>query len=318
MAVWTKTLGKHGEKIASVLKKKGFSWEDLVLLNDAHLEKWLDGAPLVKAQAAISALKGVQATGVPDRLQEPIILLASTDEDEKEAIAKLFSKDDFKQALTADGFVTVHKDGETPTRIFSWEVLVAASRDPDTVLVLGGGLSGKLSNLTNYRHNRDTGLERITTSCLVLDHGMVRHFSTLTAVNNGEAVVVYIKDEGKKGKKGNAFKEFDGLVLSEDVVFMNECKATLDPRHIFDADGVLERAKLLQTVIDSPDSYITDPSDVLGSLAGKRVIPVASTYKAGPSVRALCLNQGVVLVSRDGPGGSFIVTIPPSLLAGSR
>ena len=59
IAMWTKTLGKHGPKIASVLKEKDVTWEDLPQLTDTDLEKLLGvGGPLVTARTALAALKG--------------------------------------------------------------------------------------------------------------------------------------------------------------------------------------------------------------------------------------------------------------------
>ncbi len=62
---WSETLGVHGPKIAAVLKEEDITWEDLPLLTDAHLEKYLRGGPLVVAQAAVAALKGTSFSSLP-------------------------------------------------------------------------------------------------------------------------------------------------------------------------------------------------------------------------------------------------------------
>jgi hypothetical protein len=171
-------------------------------------------------------------------------------------------------------------------------------------------LADDVSNLKSYRTNTSNGFADESNKAIANSAELQQVYGDLQVLNDGRHVV--FRDTANKCD----FMECDGLTNASDTtVLLNEGKthfevadvAALAGRHGATGPSAVEK---LEMVIASPSRYSSDPRDIMASIAGRKVVPVASSPSFTQEAERACHLAGVCTQSRSGAG--FATTIPPT------
>lgn len=226
---------------------------------------------------------------------------------------------EFKEKLLGN-ITTVfelNKKKQPVRAILSWEDAVATFRSGSVIGVKSlAGVFDDVSNLKAAMRNQAMGLECQTNFAIASDRVLLDKYSPMHVLNDGRGLIF---DDVSTGL---TVVQVDGLIANTHVVLVNECKSSLDPRHIHgvpqvegDAEersasemSMIERAGLLEFIFKHPERFKSKPVDVMAACAGKTVKPVASGYMVDPTVAEECQKLGIELIAPRGPGGAYAVT----------
>jgi hypothetical protein len=174
-------------------------------------------------------------------------------------------------------------------------------------------LADDVSNLKSYRENTSHGFADESNKAITYSKELQQEYGDLLVLNGGRHVVFH--DKASK----RAYVECDGLfAASRGALLLNEGKTHFRVDDVVSLAGRLgalgpSAVEKLERVIASPSAYYSDPGGIMTSIAGRKVVLVASSPSFSQEAERECHLAGVCTQFRSGTG--FAVTIPPRKLA---
>lgn len=165
----------------------------------------------------------------------------------------------------------------------------------NTCLILLDDAELTRNDVSNLKRNRDNAARAFameSNKAIERDEQLRRTYGELKMLNDGLGVTFY--DNNK-----DDFLEVDGLIVNTTVALINEAKTSL---HENDVKVMSSKLQKLQSILDKPHLYSSEPPGIINKLAKLRCIAVASGKNHNPKVKETCQVENVHLLETDGSG----------------
>ena len=151
----------------------------------------------------------------------------------------------------------------------------------------------EVSNLKSFRKNMADGFEQLSTRALAINVDLQSVYGKLEPLNGGRGVTFF---------KGNdAYVECDGLLVSGEIVLLNEAKARFyeaDVTKLKEVSAVRPRE-----ILAEPAQFFSEPEGIMQQLAScKVVVLVASSSNFSADAEKACAKAGIHLLQQDDTG----------------